>query len=297
MNIEQMKRIASEENAIFREDENYFYFKSGNTEMRLKKEENYSDIDPDKFRKELIEMKNDFELTKESILKNVHNIIENVDYNTITIKKVKNAVIEEGIGKKTQKEFKIKVSSDMWNRDLSDGTMSITITDEILERYEIDKKELEENANKNDREAVQIKSMYETLSDLMGEDLPEEMDTGMYVVSNPDKVYGAGVLFSPPAMYEVVKEVRRRTKCSEDDIYIMPSSIHEFIVVIRPDATMQEVENMVQMVEEVNATQVSPEERVDDAIFKLRVANPSPDGEIYYYRVSKEGQQVIRIAY
>lgn len=113
----------------------------------------------------------------------------------------------------------------------------------------------EEVFNAAKRHTPVLKTMLETLKELnpvMFEELPEEAlpDDKMFIVSNDSKVFGA----------TVVTDAEFMNSCKEKigDFYILPSSIHECIL-LKKEEGMQK-ETLKAMVEEVNDTQVAPEE-------------------------------------
>lgn len=119
----------------------------------------------------------------------------------------------------------------------------------------------------NAKEDATIQSMREVLMDMMNipwDEAPEgfmEDDCPMYVISNKNKHYGASVILSP-TVREMILE-----KCGCSEAYILPSSVHEVIAIpIRGDESVRALSSMV---EEVNATQVSPEERLIDGVYKI----------------------------
>lgn len=105
--------------------------------------------------------------------------------------------------------------------------------------------------------------MPEVLSDMGSELEPERLplnESPMYVLTNQLRLHGAGCL-----LYEdVVADFADR---SDSDLYILPSSIHEILLV--KTSINDNLEEMSEMVREVNATQVSPEEILSDHVYKF----------------------------
>ena len=79
----------------------------------------------------------------------------------------------------------------------------------------------------------------------------------MYVLSNSIKVNGASAVLDAKMMEDIAEKV--------GDFYILPSSIHELLVV--PVKSGMDVESLENMVCEVNATQVQLEERLSDHVY------------------------------
>lgn len=83
-------------------------------------------------------------------------------------------------------------------------------------------------------------------------------ETGMYVLSNESRLFGAVVM-----LYEGMLK-----KCANQlnaDLYILPSSVHE--VIILADEGQIDKDKLEKMVREVNATQVEPEEFLSDFVY------------------------------
>lgn len=82
----------------------------------------------------------------------------------------------------------------------------------------------------------------------------------IHVLTNRDMRYGAGCL-----LYEGV--LKRVADKMEDDIVILPCSIHETILLPYKETVIDTLE---QMVRTVNAEEVSPEEILSDRVYRYR---------------------------
>ena len=51
-----------------------------------------------------------------------------------------------------------------------------------------------------------------------------------------------------------------------DNFYILPSSIHEVILV--PESSAPPLKDLQEMVKEINATEVSPEDKLSDSVYR-----------------------------
>jgi hypothetical protein len=116
-------------------------------------------------------------------------------------------------------------------------------------------------ANMEEKQPVRIQSMIEVLTEMMGY-VPAEMtasDNGMmYVMTNETKINGAAAMILTDKLDEFAQD--RGT-----NVFILPSSIHEILLVKDSgDMSVRDLENMVR---EVNATQVSPEEQLTDHVY------------------------------
>ena len=81
----------------------------------------------------------------------------------------------------------------------------------------------------------------------------------MFVATNSKKVNGAGVILYEGLLKTFAEKI-------SGDFYILPSSIHEVIFV--PANGDMDVRYLIQMVKEVNATEVSPSEVLSDNVYK-----------------------------
>ena len=81
----------------------------------------------------------------------------------------------------------------------------------------------------------------------------------MFVATNNKKVNGAGVILYEGLLKTFAEKIG-------SDFYILPSSVHEVIFV--PTNGDMDVRYLIQMVKEVNATEVSPSEVLSDNVYK-----------------------------
>lgn len=143
-----------------------------------------------------------------------------------------------------------------------DGNMTTVITDALLSQYGISVDELHQTAISNMGSKARFCSMFEVLTELMGENAPndEQMlsDNAMFVLSNDTKINGFSVFLCPEVMDDVAQKIGT-------DFIVLPSSIHEGLIVPRKPG--MELDSLLSMVKEVNATQVSQEERVSDHVY------------------------------
>ncbi len=79
----------------------------------------------------------------------------------------------------------------------------------------------------------------------------------MLVVSNQSGFYGASVILDKDTMMKI-------TDLFEEDVYILPSSIHECIVV---PLSMGPAEDLQKMVKEINQDAVEPKDRLSDDVY------------------------------
>ena len=134
------------------------------------------------------------------------------------------------------------------------------ITTEMLNKFEISNRELFDNALHNTESDITIRNISDILNPILGiYDDPITNDL-MKIVSNKSNTYGASIL----ADSEIAELVSERT--GWDDYMIIPSSIHECIII--PYTT--DYEALVEMVKSVNSTELKEDEILSDAVYEYR---------------------------
>lgn len=103
----------------------------------------------------------------------------------------------------------------------------------------------------------EITNMGALLGEFMGLS-NEPIEIPMYVMSNTQRTFGAACILYPDALVEVGKKFG-------ENFYILPSSIHE--VILLPEHAAGPVQSMRDMVREINLTQVAPEEVLSDNVY------------------------------
>ena len=165
--------------------------------------------------------------------------------------------------------FYILVSND------GEGTATITVRSNMSDLWGVDEDELFKIALLNTQRLFRgsVMSMASVMMDLLSDRMDDEYSSEffdmvvsedmvpMYVCSNSQKVNGAGVILYK----DLLKQFAEKTG---SDFYILPSSIHETLLV--PVSDQMEVEALRSMVREVNATQVAPEEVLSDNVYIYR---------------------------
>lgn len=140
------------------------------------------------------------------------------------------------------------------------GLSSALVTNSMLGHYGITAEQLRQDAFASavSHTPFEIKTMAEVLNELMGAEIIPEDAMPMYVASNKERIHGAGVIAYPEFMEEAAKRLG-------GDFYVLPSSIHEVILIPdTPDVSVLELQGIVQS---VNVEQVAPEERLSNHIY------------------------------
>ena len=159
-----------------------------------------------------------------------------------------------------------------------DGVASCAIDNRMLEGYGIEVDELYQIAMENMErlDPAKVVSMNEILGDslikdvmkhsnlseeeakiIVEEQLPPD-DIGMYVVTNESGINGATSILNDRAMEQVREAIG-------DDVLVLPSSIHEVIVI--PNREDADMNGLVDMVQEINGSLVSPQEFLSDHVY------------------------------
>ncbi|MGF6990441.1 hypothetical protein M2150_001702 [Lachnospiraceae bacterium PM6-15] len=124
--------------------------------------------------------------------------------------------------------------------------------------------------NRIKEDPIEFMSMDEVMNELFLNEKPEreafhenmalEKDSVMYTLSNESRFYGASVFFYPEVQ-ETIKKVLG------EGYYMLPSSVHEVIIVPESKALNIEIDEMAQMVKAVNASTVDKEEQIADMAY------------------------------
>lgn len=150
--------------------------------------------------------------------------------------------------------------------DLKGGVSTITVKKNIQDMWGVNIRMLYTAALQNTQRLFQssLKSMSEVLEEMDGEELDGGSGVGasfpipLYVATNSRKFCGAAVLLYPGLL-----------KCfadKEGDFYILPSSIHE--VLLLPCSAGFGPEEIRSLVHEVNSSEVQPEDFLSDNIYR-----------------------------
>ena len=105
-----------------------------------------------------------------------------------------------------------------------------------------------------------IQPMGDVLAEMMGIPVDDELLEvlklqRLYIVSNVPRVHGATTMLYPNMLSEFAK-------CMQSDFFILPSSIHELILF--PAEDKSDYAGLMELVQQVNATEVSPEDILSD---------------------------------
>lgn len=132
-----------------------------------------------------------------------------------------------------------------------------TVTELMMGSWGITKEELLEIATNNS--TYTVKSMEDILKELVEDSYDDFLEVPQEyrqtVITNELQNYGASALYNKTLLKEIADKFN-------DDLCIMPSSIHEIIVI--PMNVIPSKENVDSMIKEINELEVRPEKRLSD---------------------------------
>lgn len=162
------------------------------------------------------------------------------------------------------------------------GRGSTTITNDMLKRYGISEEQLHADAMESSPKIMplHVEAMKNVIKQIIGGDnkpliqdkgfkameevISEGLKEGepMFVITNQQTMDGASAIFYP----EVMKQLG---ECFQGDFFILPSSIHETIVL--PDKGDFDYLSLKSIVQEINNNQVLEEEQLTNDVYHYDV--------------------------
>ena len=139
--------------------------------------------------------------------------------------------------------------------DPSFGNGMIIVRNTDMERWQKTPGELKEQALRNC--ASMLPPVFRSLADVL-EVLRPADEGNLYLLTNESALYGAAVLLYPGILQEISEYLG-------GSYFVLPSSVHE--VILLPDHG-EEAGDLLQIVTEINHTQVAEEEILTDAVYK-----------------------------
>lgn len=193
----------------------------------------------------------------------------------IDFEKVKSNIIFQVINYERNKEllkdvpfirvFDLAIVFRVFVESNEDGTATILIHNQHLAEWEQVTETLYEIARSNTPRLnpFTISTMSDVLKQIIADDdiidiIENTSEPQMYVIRDKFYLYGAGAILYVELFGELADKL-------ESDLCILPSSIHELIVV--PVSDVSEKEMLTEMVKEVNETHISKEDFLSDNVY------------------------------
>lgn len=121
-------------------------------------------------------------------------------------------------------------------------------------KYRIKPQELVNAINRNNYEYT-----FGTMADMLG--IPCFKDEiPMYVLTNTAMNFGAGLILNKSILRHILDTLN-------EDIYILPSSVHELIVI--PSSMADDAQFLTDMVYSINQSQVEPKDRLSNDVYRV----------------------------
>ncbi len=188
------------------------------------------------------------------------NIAENLFFKVVNLKKNRKKL--EGVPYRKFMDLALVPLCRVRSELLGEGI--ITIQKSFLEDWEITEDELWENIRENAAKAAppKISGLMDIIENVTGTGAGtgSEDYCGIYVVSNDAGNLGASAAFYPGLLRSLSEDF-------ESDLFIVPSSIHEVLVI--PDSgLMMDTSNLKEIIHEVNSTTVAQEDILSDNLYR-----------------------------
>ena len=139
---------------------------------------------------------------------------------------------------------------------------AVLVTDKTMKDWDMDVDSLYETALKNTaaQAPAQINSMMSLFFDSMEPLEPKEVfrNEGLYILSNPQKDYGAAVMLYPGLLQSIAE-------ATQSSFYILPSSIHE--VMLMKEGNGMDAKELQGMVMDINQREVASQEVLSDKVY------------------------------
>ncbi len=142
------------------------------------------------------------------------------------------------------------------------GEGTITIQNSLLKIWEVSEEELWENVLDSAEKIAppKVRGLLDVLSDITGGSMEDCGMNSVFVVSNETGNLGAGAAFYPGLLRGLANDF-------ETDLFIIPSSVHE--ILIMPDRGPEmDATALKEIIREVNETTVAEDDILSDNLYK-----------------------------
>lgn len=183
------------------------------------------------------------------------------------------------------------------NRD--DGGVSTTIiTNDVMEHMDLNEEELFRLAKENTDRLLPttIRTMESKMQELFGEiaydNVEPDLEDGlMWVISNNENFFGASAILNDGVMKFLADRLG-------EDLYLLPSSVNEWIVVKACD---HDIENLREVVQEANVVAIDPKEFLSDSVYyfncrekTFQVCQPEQEQELQSDNLTQQIRSAFR---
>ena len=149
--------------------------------------------------------------------------------------------------------------------ETENGNATVLITNEMMRNYGLTPDQLHKDALDAAQHTMKysIRSMDEVLMGMaqrlgIEEDQPVMFSSPLYVATTERDMFGAGVLAVPSFFEDAAEKL-------DGNFYVLPSSVHEILLL--PDRFAPEPQLLKEMVQDVNANEVDPKDRLSDNVY------------------------------
>lgn len=139
------------------------------------------------------------------------------------------------------------------------GSGFITVSNTLLQIWGVSEEEMFDIALENTMKEEVCCKLSDLLAQEEGLELPPGVEIHMYILTTNDKRLGASMLLNVAALTRIAEELH-------SNLFIFPSSIHE-VLALPEEGSNNQIAMQKEMVEEVNASNVSPEERLSNSVY------------------------------
>ncbi len=143
------------------------------------------------------------------------------------------------------------------------GCFSIKVTPALLKNIGVEETIAWDIAENHVVINFQIQSLHSVLGDAFLDDFPDEDKIGLHIVTTKNKVKGASAILHRGALREFANDH------NTNKLIVIPSSVHEMLIL--PYDGTQDINEFSDLVKEVNATQVRPEDQLGDQAYIITV--------------------------
>lgn len=126
-------------------------------------------------------------------------------------------------------------------------------------KYRIKPSDLVESINRNNYHFT-----FSKMSELLGISCTDDEDLQMYVLTNTQQNCGSGLIVHNRILRHILDTIG-------EDIYVLPSSIHELIVI--PASFSDDEKYLTEMVHDINQSIVEPQERLSNDVYRVDFAS------------------------